>query len=42
MNIDLTGTMVFDMFVDMPKMPSDLEDYELTEFPLDMLFNSYM
>jgi hypothetical protein len=42
MSIDLTGTMVFDMFVDMPKMPSDLEDYELTEFPLEMFFNSYM
>jgi hypothetical protein len=42
MSIGLTGTMVFDMFVDMPKMPSDLEDYELTEFPLEMFFNSYM
>lgn len=42
MSIDLTGTMVFDMFVDMPKMPSDLEDYELTELPLEMFFNSYM
>jgi|GEM_PF-2327775 len=36
MSIDLTGTMVFDMFVEMPKMPNDLDDYELTEFPLDM------
>lgn len=42
MNIDLTGTMVFDMFVEMPKMPNDLEDYELTEFPSDMFFNDYM
>lgn len=42
MSIDISGTMVFDMFVDMPNMPSDLETYELTEFPLDMLFNSYM
>ena len=42
MSIDLTGTMVFDMFVDMPKMPGDLEDYELTELPLEMFFNSYM
>ena len=42
MSIDISGTMVFDMFVDMPSMPSDLETYELTEFPLDMLFNSYM
>jgi hypothetical protein len=40
MDIDLSGTMVFDMFVEMPKMPSDLEDYELTEFPLDMLLSS--
>ena len=40
MSIDLSGTIVFDMFVDMPKMPSDLEDYELTEFPLDMLLSS--
>jgi len=36
MSIDITGTMVFDMFVEMPKMPNDLDDYELTEFPLDM------
>lgn len=42
MSIDLSGTMVFDMFVDMPKMPNDLEDYELTEFPLNTLFNNYM
>lgn len=42
MSIDLTGTMVFDMFVDMPNMPGDFEDYELTEFPLDMFMNSYM
>ena len=34
LKIEVSGTFVLDMFVGMPKMPNDLDDYELTEFPL--------
>jgi hypothetical protein len=36
MKIEVTGTFVLDMFVEMPKIPNDLEDYELTEFSFDI------
>ncbi|AUD63934.1 hypothetical protein BK010_10170 [Tenericutes bacterium MO-XQ] len=34
--IEISGTFVFDMLVDMPKMPNDLDEYELTEIPLNL------
>lgn len=34
--VEISGRFVFDMFAEMPKMPSNFEDYELTDFPLEM------
>lgn len=36
--VEISGRVVFDMFAEMPKMPGDLEDYELTDLPLEILF----
>lgn len=36
LKIEISGTFVFDMFVDMPKMPNDLDEYKLTDIPFNI------